>query len=304
MMTTMKKIHYLLLALFCSLFTACQDGDWDVPSFSDGAPFGNNSITEEGLITIAELKADADYKEAFENNGCVLVSKDIKIKARVTGNDLGGNIYKQFAIQDETGALIVAVNQGGLNGYLAEGQEILIDMKGLYVGGYGSTPEIGAPYNGSIGRMSKDIWDKHFKLLGNPDATAIEPTDFKTICNDIFDGKNDNVGKLVVLKGVTFTIANGETKFINGISSGSNYYSVQLDQFPNKGKGSSTYKVVVRTSSYADFASMILPYDTENKQKISCNIYGIATRFNNDWQISIRKTNDIRDAATDEPFNK
>ena len=300
----MKKIHFILLALVCGLFTACQDGDWDEPSFKDGAPFGNNDITEDGLITIAELKADAAYKDAFDNNGCALVTKDIKIKGRVTGNDLGGNIYKQFAVQDETGALIIAVNQGGLNGYLAEGQEVLIDLKGLYVGGYGSTPEVGAPYNGSIGRMSKDIWAKHFKLIGQPDASAIEPTDFWTICNDIFEGKNDNVGKLVVLKNVTFTIANGESTFLNGASSGSNYYSVQLDQFPNKTRSSKTYKVVVRTSSYADFASMKLPYDTENGKKIVCNIYGIATRFNNDWQISIRKSSDIRDAATDEPFNK
>lgn len=289
----MKHIHYLLLALLCGLFTACQDGDWDEPNFENGAPYGNNDITEDGLVTIAELKADADYKDAFNNNGCVLVNKDIKIKGRVTGNDLGGNIYKQFALQDETGALIIAVNQGGLNGYLAEGQEVLIDLKGLYVGGYGSTPEVGAPYNGSIGRMSKDVWDKHFKLIGEPDASALQPTDFLTICNDIFDGKNDNVGKLVVLKNVTFTIANGETTFLNGTSSGSNYYSVQMDQFPNKTKSSKTYKVVVRTSSYADFASMKLPYDTENGKKRACNIYGIATRFNNDWQISIRKSSDI-----------
>lgn len=290
----MKKIHYLLLASVGLLFAACMNGDWDEPTFSEGAPFGNNEITEDGLITIAQLKADADYKEAFENNGCVLVTKDIKIKGRVTGNDVGGNLYKQFALQDETGALIIAVNQGGLNGFLAEGQEILVDMKGLYVGGYGNTPEVGTPYNGGVGRMSKDIWATHFKLIGEPDASALQPTDFLTICNDIFVGKNDNVGKLVVLKNVTFVTANGKNRLIDGSASGSNYFSVQLDQFPDKSKGRDTYKVVVRTSSYADFAAMVLPFDTENNKKVPCNIYGIATRYNNDWQISIRKTADIQ----------
>lgn len=272
----MKHIHYLLFALLCGLFTACQDGDWDEPNFENGAPYGNNNITEDGLVTIAELKADADYKDAFDNNGCALVTKDIKIKGRVTGNDLGGNIYKQFALQDETGALIIAVNQGGLNGYLAEGQEVLIDLKGLYVGGYGSTPEVGAPYNGSIGRMSKDLWATHFKIVGginNVDPQAIQPVDFSTIVGNL-----DNAGMLVTLKNVHFAAANGKRTLIDGTASGGNYFSQQLREYGSN--------VIIRTSSYADFAAMVMP-------TAACNITGIATRFSSTWQIMIRKTSDI-----------
>ena len=291
----MKKIHYIFIAFACSLFTACMDGDWDEPTINKGILFGNNEITEDGLITIAELKADANYKAAFENNGCVLVTKDIKIKGRVTGNDVGGNLYKQFALQDETGALIIAVNQNGLNGFLAEGQEILVDMKGLYVGGYGSTPEVGAPFNGGIGRMSQYIWATHFKLIGTPNSQAVEAVDFSTIREDLMNGISNNVGKLVVLKNVTFVTANGKNRLIDGSTSGSNYFSVQLDQFPDIEIGpQNIYKVLVRTSTYADFAAMVLPYDTVTKKKVPCNIYGIATRFNNDWQINIRKTADIQ----------
>ena len=135
----MKTLKYLFIAAVTTVFalTSCLDGDdslfnndWKDPELSQ-PPFGNNSITEEGIITIAELKAHPNYKDAIANSGNKLVEDDIKLRVRVGGNDLGGNLYKQFAVQDATGGLIVAVNQGGLNGYLAEGQELIIDLKGL-----------------------------------------------------------------------------------------------------------------------------------------------------------------------------
>ena len=48
------------------------------------------------------------------------------------------------------------------------------------------------------------------------------------------------------------------------------------------------------TSTYADFAAMALPYDSINKKPATCNITGIATRYNATWQILIRKTSDIQ----------
>ena len=50
----MKSFKYILIALICALFTACQDGDWDEPSFKE-PPFGNNSITEDNVISIKKL---------------------------------------------------------------------------------------------------------------------------------------------------------------------------------------------------------------------------------------------------------
>ena len=259
---------------FCIALSSCQDGDWSEPSFSE-SPYGNNAITEDGIVSIGQLKST--YATVIKNSKNKLVEENLKIKGRVTGNDLGGNIYKQFALQDETGAIIVAVNQNGLNGFLAEGQEIIVDLKGLYVGGYGSMAEIGTPYNGSIGRMSKDLWATHYKIVGglaniNPDAIA--PTDFSTIVNDL-----NQAGKLVVLKNVHFASANGTKRLIDGTASGGNYFSQQLKEFGSN--------VIVRTSSYADFAAMVMPTG-------ACDITGIATRYNSTWQIMIRKTSDIK----------
>lgn len=277
-----KTTYLLIFALACTLFSSCMNGDWDEPDFNGAAPYGNNSLTEQNVITIAELikKYPNVFASTDQNKQ---IDEDIMIKGRITGNDVGGNIYKQVTLQDNTAAIIIAINEGGLNGYLAEGSEILVDLKGLYIGGYRKQPEIGAPYNGtSIGRMQKDIWAKHFKIVGSPDASVIQPIDFNTIKDTKLT--DANCGKLVTLKDVTFKEADGKATFTTGTAQG-NAVNQELD-----GYGS---KVVVRTSTYADFAAMTLPYDSEAKKKLKCDITGIATRYNSTWQILIRKTSDI-----------
>lgn len=278
-----KTTYLLIFALACTLFSSCMNGDWDEPDFNGAAPYGNNSLTEQNVITIAELikKYPNVFASTDQNKQ---IDEDIMIKGRITGNDVGGNIYKQVTLQDNTAAIIIAINEGGLNGYLAEGSEILVDLKGLYIGGYRKQPEIGAPYNGSsIGRMQKDIWAKHFKILGSPDASLIQPVDFfSTIKND--EKMEATCAKLVTLKDVTFKEADGKSTFSTGTSTG-NAVNQELE-----GHGS---KVVIRTSTYADFAAIPLPYDTVAKKKLECDITGIATRYNSTWQILIRKTSDI-----------
>lgn len=277
----MKTIKFLMIAAICVVITGCMNKkDWDSPDITV-SPYGNNNITEENIISIASLLADADYQDAFRNNKSKLVTKDIKIRGRVTGNDVGGNIYKQFALQDATGAIIISVNQGGLNGFLPEGQEVIIDLKGLYVGGYGRQPQVGAPYNGGIGRMSKDLFNEHFKAIGglhNVNPAAIAPTDFSTIVGDI----DNNAGKLVILKGVSFTGADGVKTLTDGATSGGNFVNTYVKV---GGKD-----IIIRTSTYADFAKMIMPMTP-------VDITGIATRYNSDWQIMMRKTVDIQPAV-------
>ncbi len=271
---------------FSAALTACQ-GDWDEPSFSDGVPFGNSTINDEGIISIAALKSQ--YPNIFASTDQnAHIDKDIKIKGRVTGNDLGSNIYKQFMIQDETGAIVVSVNQSGMHGFLAEGQEIVIDLKDLYIGGYRKQPQIGQPYNGSsIGRMNKEVFQKHYKYVGTPDASVIRPIDF-----DVNMNMEEHCAKLVTLRNVSFAPVGGlgtfapDTAQDKTVSLVGGCVNRSLNEY-------SSSKVVIRTSTYAKFAAMKLPYDEVNKRPKKCNITGIATRYNNTWQILIRKESDI-----------
>lgn len=291
----MKSFKYIIMAAAVSLsLSSCMNGDDSL--FNDDwkdinntvAPYGNNNLTDENVITIAALKAKADYAKVISDNKYAKIEEDIKIKGRIVGNDLAGNIYKQIFVQDATGAIIVGINKAGLSGYMAEGQEILIDLKDLYIGGYGGMAQIGSPYNGGIGRMAESIWMNHLKLSNDIDPTQMKPIEFTT--NSVKD--ESLLGKLVVLKNVTLKNADGNQTFITGKreSSTSNYYHQEIDGFPSS--------VVIRTSSYADFAAMKLPYDTVKKEKVACDIIGVASKYNDTWQIMIRKTSDIAAAGS------
>jgi len=268
----MKAIKYILMMMVCVSLTACMENDWDSDGWSQPesapAPFGNNELQETNVITIAQLKSK--FASVISGSSNKLIEEDIQIKGRIIGNDLGGNIYKQVALQDATGGVIIAINQNGLSGYLAVGQEILVSLKGLYIGGYGKMAEIGAPYNGSIGRMNKDIWASHFKITGTIDPTVYLPVEFSTSFN-----KDKDAVKLVVFKGVTFKEANGKNTFATS------------DATTNRNLRE--YSVIVRTSNYADFAGDVLPTG-------KVNLTGILTRFNSDWQLLIRTADDIQAA--------
>jgi hypothetical protein len=279
----MKAIKYLAFVAICMLAAACEKTEWDVITPSASELYGNNSITDNNIYTIAQVKAMFPNVFASTDENA-LVDRDIKIKARVTGNDMRGNIYKQFIVQDETGAIIVAVNESGMSGYLAEGQEIIIDLKGLHIGGYRKQPEIGAPYNGtSIGRMTKDVFRNHFKYVGS-EIKPVQPIEFNLNMD-----KNENCAKLVTIKNVTFADADG----ISTYAPGDNSVPVVGGCVNRLLTGISSSKLVIRTSTYAKFAANLLPYDPVNKKPRVVNITGIATRYNDVWQILIRKEDDI-----------
>lgn len=272
-----------------SFLTSCQ-GDWDEPSFSE-PPYGNSSISDEGIISIKQLKTQ--YPNVFASTDQnAQITEAIKIRGRVTGNDLGSNLYKQFTLQDETGAIIVAVNQSGMHGFLAEGQEIIIDLKDLYIGGYRKQPEIGQPYNGtSIGRMNKELFQKHYKYVGQPNANAIQPIELTA--NELKNwDKDENCGKLIKLMGVSFVPVDGlgtfapDTTVDKTVSMVGGCVNRSINEL-------SESQFVVRTSTYAKFAAKKLPYDNVNKRPLKCNLTGIATRYNNTWQLLIRKDSDI-----------
>ena len=272
----MEKATYLLLSLLCLVFAGCMDGDWDEPSTTP-SPWGNNSIEETNVITIAQLKDR--YSSVFNasSDQAVQVTEDLQIKGWVTGNDIAGNIYQQISLQDETGAILIGISQGGLMGYLPLGQQILVNLKGLHVGAYRKQCQVGAPYNGGIGRMDKFTWQEHFRVIGIADEAKLDElnSDFSADM-DMFD----NCAKLMTLRGVTLKDADGRAAFApndGSVALTANCANREIEGLDN---------VVLRTSSYADFAAVPMPTG-------KVNITGIFTRYNNTWQILLRTDKDI-----------
>lgn len=290
----MKNIKYLLmLVLACSLFTGCMDDDWDTPNAEAlNKAYGNQEIAETNVITIGSLKEKYDSVINASTNSYKQITEDVQIKGRVVGNDIGGNIYNEVSIDDGTGAILICISQGGLFSYLPVGQEIVVDLKGLYIGGYGKQAEIGMPYtnakgNSYVSRMSRVLWNKHFKLTGVADASKVVAEEF-----DVSKRTNDdyliaNNGKLMTIKNVEFTNADGKTTFApSDEKDAANSVNRGLSQ---NGKAIPTSSLVVRTSSYADFAAKQLPTG-------KLNITGVFTRYRTTWQILIRDERDIQPA--------
>lgn len=290
----MKNIKYLLmLVLACSLFTGCMDDDWDTPNTEAlNKAYGNQEIAETNVITIGSLKEKYESVINASTNSYEQITEDVQIKGRVVGNDIGGNIYNEVSIDDGTGAILICISQGGLFSYLPVGQEIVVDLKGLYIGGYGKQAEIGMPYtnakgNSYVSRMSRVLWNKHFKLTDVADASKVVAEEFdvsKRTKEEYFTANN---GKLMTIKNVEFTNADGKTTFApSDEKDAANSVNRGLSQ---NGKPIATSSIVVRTSSYADFAAKQLPTG-------KLNITGVFTRYRTTWQILIRDERDIQPA--------
>lgn len=282
----MEKIKYIKFVLFAFILgftaTSCMDDDWSDPT-GDTSPYGNNDLEETNVISIAELKAK--YASTLsQQNDTACIKDNIQIKARVTGNDIGGNIYSQIAVDDGTGAILICISKGGLFSYLPVGQEILVDLKDLYIGTYGYQPQIGTPYTNSSGktfpsRMNERIWQQHFKLVGTADPSKVEPVEFDLSKLGDSSYMQENCGKLMTVKNVKLTEADGKKTFApesekdagNGVSRVVN------------GKNN----LVVRSSTYADFAGTVMP--TGN-----VNLTGIFTRYSSTWQILMRSEADFK----------
>lgn len=301
----MKKIKFIALAFLALTLASCMGDSYADPDLTEkvpASPWGNNSLREKNVISIADLKTQF-ATVINSDNGYKQIEKDMMIKAVVTGNDVSGNIYNQVSVQDASGAIIIAINGSGLSGYLPVGQEILVNLKGLYIGSYKKLPQIGGVNtklsDGSLGmgKIERAIWNKHFKILnpGEADASTVVPEEFdRTKLNNLTKEEKAafaaymeaNVGKLMTLKKVKFASANGTNVWAPGDTN----TSLELID-AETGKRINKNNLVVRNSGYSKFANEVIPQGV-------FDITGIFTRFGDTWQIVLRSTDDLKASET------
>lgn len=300
----MKKIKFIALAFLALTLGSCMGDGYADPDLTEkvpASPWGNNSLREKNVISIADLKTQF-ATIINSDNGYKQIEKDMMIKAVVTGNDVSGNIYNQVSVQDASGAIIIAINGSGLSGYLPVGQEILVNLKGLYIGSYKKLPQIGGVNtklsDGSLGmgKIERAIWNEHFKILnpGEADANTVVPEEFDLTKLTDAAYMNANVGKLMTLKKVKFASANGTNVWAPDDTN----TSLELID-AETGKKISSSNLVVRNSGYSKFANEVIPQGV-------FDITGIFTRYNNTWQIVLRNTDDLKSvvlAYISEPFD-
>ena len=317
----MKYLKLALLALVAVFATAsCMDDDWKEPN-SETSPYGNNSIQEnkELLKSIAELKETYGKKQKDAINDTVRIADGTQIKGIVTGNDIEGNIYSQIAIQDESdepngkpgkkvpSGIIISVAQGGLSGQLQIGQEVLINVGGLYYGTYRSQPQLGVAYHDSSkdqnypSRISRADWQNRFKIIGKPDASKIKVQVFSTNPDaskgelNIADLIQADVaykyaGCLVTLKDVEFVKGDGTTTLAPESEGKDLGYGVTR-YF--KGYDKTNKQIGIRTSCYADFAAELVPQGKLDVTGVlSC--YKSSDKYNHTVQLALRRYADFK----------
>lgn len=293
-----KYIKFLVAAMLLGgLATSCMDDDWNDPT-GEVAPYGNNDIVEDDakMISIKELRAKTvDLIPSSQANDTVRITEDWQLKVRVTGNDIQGNIYNQIAVQDESGeGLLICIQKGGLFGFLPVGQEILVNLKGLYIGIYGNNVQIGVPYTNTSGRtfpsrMNINVWNEHFKILGAADASKVVPEKFDVSkLKDVAYVKSHR-GKLMTLENVEMDKADGKLAWApeadkdagNGVSR-----TVKIG-------GKAQKLMVVRSSTYADFAAKAMPTGKVNLTGIFTVYATNPSKYGYTWQILLRSDSDI-----------
>lgn len=297
----MKKIKFIALAFLALTLGSCMGDGYADPDLTDkvpAAPYGNNSLREKNVISIADLKTQFASVVNSSTDAYKLIEKDMMIKAVVTSNDVSGNIYNQVSVQDASGAIIVGINGSGLSGYLPVGQEILINLKGLYIGNYRKLPQIGGVNTKlsdgtlSMGKIERAIWNEHFKILnpGEADASTVVPEEFDLTKLTDAAYMEANVCKLMTLKKVKFASANGTNVWAPGDTN----TSLELID-AETGTRINKNNLVVRNSGYSKFANEVIPQGV-------FDITGIFTRYHNKdydtWQIVLRSTDDLKASET------
>lgn len=258
------------MALVSAGFISCDD-DMERP------PVVLPQSTMEANTTIAELKSlfyksDRNYAEKV---GTRSDGEDYIIKGRIVSTDVSGDIFKQIFIEDETSGMQISVDSYDLYETYRYGQEIVINVSGLYMGAYGGLLQIGAAPTstaGYPGRISSDDMEEHAEVNGLSDPDAVSP---HVVTIPELDGYLSNLDETLAwqcrqvrLDNVSLKNAGVETIGVSGKSS--NRYIVD-------GQGN---QIILYTSGYSDFYGYLLPTGTGS-------ITGILSYYGGKWQIRL-----------------
>ena len=178
------------------------------------------------------------------------------IKGTVVSSDEAGNVFKSLIIQDETAALAISINSYNLDLKYRRGQEVVLDVTGMYIGKYNGLLQLGAPEwyaNGNAWEasfMAPETFQAHVEVNGWPNLAEVDTLQvnaFSQLSTDP-DGQMYWQSQLVRFNNVSFV--NG------GVEKFSEYHSSGVNQSITDSEGNS---LIVRTSGYSNFWNQTLP---------------------------------------------
>lgn len=269
----MKKLILktgLLASLAIGLFSGCASDDhYTTP---------DNTLTTYELTstkTVAQVNTAATATP-------VVLGDDI-IEAYVTSSDEKGTFYKSISFQsiptDGSNPIgfSVPVNLTTLysKGF-TPGRKVYIKLNGLYSAIVYGSMQIGALYNGTIGRISEFEWQDHLF----PSSTVVSESAMVRSMTLAQAYTNPVQNTLIDITGVQFSDS----------SLGRTYYDI------DSGGGATNHMLtssaggtdqIIRFSSFAPFTLKKVPSQ-------SGIIRGVLTKYSSDFQFIVRYEDDIK----------
>ena len=270
------------MAVLAGGLSSCQD-DIDAPNVT--APVAKNQANTSILELKKKFWDDASNyiwntpNQADATPSTIPAKEDGShyiISGRVISSDEQGNVFKSLVIQDGTAAIALSINQYNLYLNYRRGQEIVLDVTGMYIGKYNGLLQLGYPEwyaNGNAWEasfMAPELFRQHVELNGDPELAKLDTLEVNSFSElpSTPDGLMQWQSQLVKFNNVEFANGGNET-FATYHSSGVNQSIVDTD-------GSS---LPVRTSGYSSFWNKTLP---KGKLDVVCilSYYGTSG-----WQL-------------------
>lgn len=263
-----KKIIFALIAFLgiSFAFSSCVKEDFDKPISNC------DDVNLNATMSIQELKT-------LMPTDTLKLSDSIIIEGNVISTDQYGNFYKELIIQDTSGAISISIDDSYMftEFRFPVGQKIYVKCGGLYLGNDYGVAQLGGLFldNGSIafGRIVGDTTiDKH--LIRTCDNNLVTP---KLLTIPEINSIPDNeLYQLITIENVQFQSSELGNTWADGI----NLQSMNRNIIDKNGN-----TLIVRTSGYSSFAKDSLP-------KGSGSITGVLGKYNADYQIYVRSTDD------------
>jgi len=193
---------------------------------------------------------------------------DLIIAGRVCSMDAAGNVYKTVVIDDGTAALAFSVDTTATYKIYQYGQEVVVNMTGMKIGGYRNLMQVGRIDGNEIQRMPYSTMAAHAFPNGLPEIEKVD-TAIVTI-DQVMQAKKSQDG---LIKWQSRLVRINDVKFLN---QGEQFAPTSnTDQYVTDKDGN---RINLRCSSYASFAGDFVPSDFGD-------IVGILSYYNADWQM-------------------
>ena len=241
MQTFFKTIFFLIWTVL--VVSSCVKREWDEPPIV--------SIPVGQILTIQDLK------DTF-NGVPIRFDDDFSLFAVVTADDRSGNLFRNFYIQDHTGAIALRTQ---FSGGLIEGDSVRVALRGITL----------TQFNGMLQLDSVNV-DR--SVIKQATGKFIEP---QTVTMQQALNDTDLLAKLIKIEDVEFATSELGQTFAN---------APQLQTLNRNLTDCDGNTIVVRTSGFANFASTVVPSGNGG-------IIAILSTFNTTRQLHIRRVSDL-----------